>query len=616
MQFSASVQSAALPEHLSLVHPSEIREPRRLPRLLTLWGLLFIAYWLALCLLPAAANIGWARVLAGATLFASIGAACAYRLLLRPTAAALNARAASLAERLHVLDSTAIVAIANAKGQLIEVNDMFCSISGSSRAELIGKRYNIMNRAEHPPEFFAEIRRTLCSGQVWQGVSCNRRKDGSYYWLDSRIVPTFDRRGRITRCTAVCIDITARKLIEEQLLLAKDAAEAASRAKSDFLAAMSHEIRTPMNGIIGCTELLLESRLDTEQRELADTIRDSGRALQTLIDDVLDLAKIEAGRMHVECVPFDAQRVSAEVMNLLKPRALQKGLGLALEWSSETPTTAVGDAGRFRQVLLNLGANALKFTAAGHVTLQVSSVEGMLRFAVVDSGIGIAQQDLPRLFGKFVQADSSTTRQYGGTGLGLAISKQLVELMAGSIGVHSSLGHGSTFWFTLPRADSAVLARSVAAAVPTRALAAPCSQRLRVLLAEDNAVNSRIASALLCKLGCEVEVVANGVLACERAGAKRFDMIFMDCQMPEMDGFAATRLIRACEDGKRRTPIVALTANAMAHDKQLCLEAGMDDHLPKPFTRADLARTLERWCLQAPRTADARTLPIATQLAH
>jgi signal transduction histidine kinase len=366
MQFSASIQPAALPEHLSLVHPSEITEPRRLPRFATLWGLLFVAY----------------------------------------------------------------------------------------------------------------MYRTLRNGLVWQGESRNRKKDGSCYWVDNRVVPTLDRRGRIARYTAICIDITSRKHAEEQLLHAKDAAEAASRAKTDFLAAMSHEIRTPMNGIIGCTDLLLETQLDFEQRDLAGTIRDSSHALLSVIDDVLDLARIEAGRVQVKSEPFAAKHVVSEVMNLLKPRALQKSLALRVEWDATAPITALGDAGRFRQVLLNLGSNALKFTAAGHVTLRVSVANEMLRFAIQDSGIGIAESLQPQLFAKFVQADSSATRKHGGTGLGLVISKQLVELMGGMIGVESRLGHGSTFWFTLPLAAGTV-PDPARAALALRAVTEPRTQRLR-----------------------------------------------------------------------------------------------------------------------------------------
>jgi CheY-like chemotaxis protein len=288
---------------------------------------------------------------------------------------------------------------------------------------------------------------------------------------------------------------------------------------------------------------------------------------------------------------------------LLRPRAEEKQLELDVQWPSGVSAMVLGDAGRLRQVLVNLASNAIKFTDAGRVILRASDVDGMLRLEVEDTGIGITPDQLSRLFTKFTQADSSTTRKYGGTGLGLAISKQLVELMGGQIGARSQPGTGSTFWFTLPfaqRSDATstnrVLKLDAGLVADHRPAAGPSSQP-RVLVVEDHAVNRMLATRLLTKLGCEVDFAENGLIACERTLQQSYDVIFMDCQMPEMDGYEATRLIRERERAANlHTPIVALTANAMTQDRERCLEAGMDDYITKPYSAADFARTLQRWC--------------------
>ena len=621
------------------------------------------------------------------------------------------------------LDAHSIVSVTNLDGTITFANDRFCEISGFSRSELLGRNHRIVNSGLHPSGFFAEMWRTISSGEVWRGEVRNRRKDGHFYWVAATIVPMLDENGLPTEYIGIRTDITARKEAEAQLadqllfskqlidaipvpiyfkgtdgryigcnrafaellgivdvdawlgttvsalnldsavadfhrakdaelfaggvvqtyemrgmrigdreysmryhkaaltrtdgsvrgligamidltdryrwedglILARDAAEAASRAKSDFLANMSHEIRTPMNGIIGMTDLALETQLDDEQREYLQIVKSSAEALLTIINDILDFSKIEAGKMAIEEIPFDLARTVAETLKTMALRAHQKGLELVADVAPDIPRRVVGDPGRVRQILLNLVGNAVKFTERGEIVvrLTVDRIEGsqaMLHFAVCDTGIGIAPEQQLNIFDAFSQEDASTTRRYGGTGLGLTISRRLVQLMGGELWVDSTPGAGSTFSFTV---------RLGVDAGPADVPAIADLPGHSALIVDDNAVNREVLLRMLQRWGMQARAADSGEAAKTVLGSGPCpDVILLDAHMPDMDGFAVGEWIRA-QQALAKLPVVMLSSGAQRGDSQRCRDIGLDGYFPKPVAEDELHAALQALLGQA-----------------
>jgi PAS domain S-box-containing protein len=503
---------------------------------------------------------------------------------------------------------TDAVFIFDTAGRFLEVNRVACERLGYSRDELVhlgirdidGSEYAAFTAEQHPKLVKPE-------GSLLETVHV--RRDGSRFPVEIN-GSMFEYRGAPARL-AVARDISERKRAEAEaekrtteLERARAEAESANRAKSQFLAHMSHEIRTPLNGILGMIGLLLDTALNPEQREFGETVRSSARALLALVNDLLDLSRIEAGRMELEPGRFDLAACLEKTGALMAPQARAKGIQYVFD-AEMACRLVLGDSGRLRQIVLNLLSNAIKFTERGHVKLRVRGGEpgggepggrAVFDIAVEDTGPGIAEDKLPLLFRSFTQLDSSLVRKHEGAGLGLAISRQLAELMDGTLTVTSRVGVGSTFLLTLPLTALPDCGGEPDPATPAERRPAPAGERVRrVLLAEDNVVNQRLGVRSLEKLGCRADVAANGREAVEMARKFPYDLILMDCRMPEMDGYTATREIRGQERSGTRIPIVAMTAHAVTGAREECLGAGMDDYIAKPVSPGELERVLLRW---------------------
>jgi PAS domain S-box-containing protein len=489
-----------------------------------------------------------------------------------------------------VENTSDIIMIADGDGTILFINR---TVPGLTPEQVIGNTlYDYM-----PPDqgnaYRPAIERVFRTGVAETVELVGAGPDGVLAWYESRLVPV--KRGEdVVGVMVIATDISQRKQVEEERRKAKEVAEAANRAKDEFLANMGHELRTPLSGIIGMSALLQDTQLDPQQRQYVRTVNRSARALLTIINDLLDFSNIETGRLSIEKNPFDLKFAVEDVIQVLAPRAREKMLDLTVNYPPDVPRRVIGDAGRIRQVLTNLVDNAIKFTDQGRVAVTVECLDlaggqagdrAQVRLTVEDTGGGIPAEGIERVFEKFTQLDASPSRRHGGAGLGLAISKQLVELMDGSMGVRSRPGEGSAFWLLLPlslqgEAEAPMVDQSI------------CS---RVLVVEDNDVNQEVAATILRKLGCSVEVAGDGRQAVEMAGDSPYDLIFMDCQMPGMDGFEATAEIRRREtECGRRAKIVAMTAHTTEEDRNRCLGAGMDDYIGKPATYEDFRAVLQR----------------------
>ncbi len=486
---------------------------------------------------------------------------------------------------------------------IIYANPAVSEITGYEPHEILGQTPRMLQGKRTDREVLDRLRHCLENGTAFAGELVNYAKEGSEYWLDISIVPIRDSAGTITNFAAIERDITARKKTEEELLAAKEKAESANQAKSEFLANMSHELRTPMNAILGLCEMLIDSPLNEEQQENTNVIYHSGKNLLSILNDILDISKIEAGELEVERVSFDVSIAVREVMQLFAPEAAQQQLSLREELY-DLPDIVMGDLVKVQQILRNLINNALKFTDAGSITIiaKTTNMHGTeyLHFAVQDTGIGIPEDKRAAIFEKFEQADMSVTRKFGGTGLGLAICQQLAGLMGGEIGVESIQGKGSTFWFTLPLEMAPPNTEPVNLFKETLCSsdAIDLPKDINILAVDDHPINQMFVRKLLMKLGfSHIDSADNGQDALTMIAKKQYDIVLMDCQMPQMDGYQTTQQLRDMEtaNGAERLPVIALTANAMVGDREKCLKAGMDDYLSKPVKAEALTMVLKRW---------------------
>jgi PAS domain S-box-containing protein len=494
-------------------------------------------------------------------------------------------------------------------GYLAECNDAFAQMYGYNTAsDIIGTQINdLLPRTDQRNVEF--LRAFIQNDYRLENAESNKvDNEGKAFYILNNFVGI--REGNyLVHAWGIQRDITEKRQYEDMLIEARNAADAANQAKSEFLANMSHEIRTPMNSVIASTELLLGTALTKEQQEYAHIIYQGGEILVSLINDILDFSKIEAGEMELHPTPFNITTLMEEIIFIFKSRAQPSNVTLTLEKDEDIPSTIVGDSKRLRQIIFNLVSNAVKFTEKGTITLKIKKLDEnndhtTLRFEVEDTGIGIAPDKIKGIFGKFIQADSSSDKKYGGTGLGLAISKQLTELMGGTISATSEFGKGSCFVvqipFILATASEFASVRAEEKEKFSRQVQSVSSEpqisqiHAKVLLVEDYPPNQKVAQKMLEKIGCTVEIASDGEQALQKLHEQYYDIVLMDCQMPEMDGFETTRLIRQDKDLADNI-IIAMTANALEGDREKCIAAGMNDYIAKPIRFKEVETVLHKY---------------------
>ncbi len=518
---------------------------------------------------------------------------------------------------------TVAVIITDCDGIVEFVNPYFTATCGYSAEEAIGSSLRILKSGLTPPETYEKLWSTIKSGQTWEGELINKHKDGSLFNEQAIISPIRDEQGNISHFVAIKEDVTARHRMAADLLRAKEQAEEGSRAKSEFLATISHEMRTPMNGVIGMIQILLDTELTEDQREYVDISRKCSDHMMSIIEDIFDYSDIKKFKLNQKVVGFNLRTLVLDTIQMQSGAAQEKGLQLTYAINPEVPFRLKGDPKLLCQIITNLLSNAIKFTAFGQIEVSVRvQIDQMgvvvLRFEVKDTGIGIADVALQRVFEPFTQGDSSSTRRYEGMGMGLAICRHIAYLMGGDIGVSSEEGVGSTFWFSamferdveteeIDNPEQSVTTGEISLAVPSVQppvtavpVVTPVSSAVRILLVEDNVINQKVALNLLSKIGYNTDVVENGLAAVNALRSVNYDLVLMDCLMPVMGGLEATGVIRdpASAVINHRVPIVAVTANVLDNDRECCLNAGMDDYLSKPLKKDILNNTLEKWLKQ------------------
>ncbi|MDD4993700.1 MAG: PAS domain S-box protein [Paludibacter sp.] len=497
----------------------------------------------------------------------------------------------------NALDKTAILSVTDKNGILKSVNAKFCEISGYSESELIGKDNKILNSGEHPKEYMALVWKTIKSGKIWQGEFKNRTKSGEYFWVDTSIVPFVNDMNVPVEFISISRDITARKEMEEQLENAMRNSEMATKAKDIFLSNMTHEIRTPLNAIIGFNDLLKSTPLTPEQEKHVNIVASASQNLMVIINDILDTSKLESGAIQLERSSINLKSIAEYVIKLEAPKAAAKGIKLLSSIDHEIPDFVIGDQTRLIQILTNLISNAIKFTSEGSVKLKIIELHqtpevSHIKFIVSDTGIGISKDKQEEIFERFTQAEASTTRIFGGTGLGLNIVKMLVEKHNSKIELSSNPGKGSLFSFeidfeisTKTETEELVIAEEPAQA---KSMA-----DFRILIAEDNELNQILASTFLKQNNAIIDIAEDGLVAIEKVKANEYDLILMDLQMPNMDGYEATRIIR--EELKLDIPIIACSAHSLLGEWEICFEKGMNDFISKPYVKQDFLNAISSW---------------------